>query len=81
MEFREIFIEAMDSVRENRVRTLLMILGLVIGIGSVITVVGVGEGAKIVISDLLSDFGSTSLIIMPDWGSWVLRMLFHRARS
>ncbi|MCG8454136.1 MAG: ABC transporter permease [Spirochaetales bacterium] len=68
MEFREIFREAADSIQENRTRTFLLILGLVIGIGSVITVVGVGDGAKVVISDILKGYGANSLVIMPNWG-------------
>jgi len=68
MKFRELLYESIDSIRENRVRTLLMVMGLIIGVGSVITVVSIGKGAETVIEDLLSGFGPNSLIIFPNYG-------------
>jgi putative ABC transport system permease protein len=59
--------EAVLAIRTNRSRTALTILGIVIGVGSVITVVGVGDGAKQVVGDLLGQFGSTSLIVAPNF--------------
>ena len=59
--------EAILAIRTNRSRTALTILGIVIGVGSVITVVGVGEGATRVVGDLLGQFGSTSLIVAPNF--------------
>jgi putative ABC transport system permease protein len=59
--------EAWLAVRTNRSRTALTILGIVIGVGSVISVVGVGDGAKTVVGDLLGQFGSTSLIVAPNF--------------
>jgi putative ABC transport system permease protein len=59
--------EAWLAIRTNRSRTALTILGIVIGVGSVISVVGVGDGAKTVVGDLLGQFGSTSLIVAPNF--------------
>jgi putative ABC transport system permease protein len=59
--------EAWLAIRTNRSRTALTILGIVIGVGSVISVVGVGDGAKRVVGDLLGQFGSTSLIVAPNF--------------
>jgi putative ABC transport system permease protein len=59
--------EAWLAIRTNRSRTVLTMLGIVIGVGSVIAVVGVGDGAKQVVGDLLGQFGSTSLIIYPNF--------------
>jgi putative ABC transport system permease protein len=61
--------EAWLAIRTNRSRTALTILGIVIGVGSVITVVGVGDGAKQVVGDLLGQFGSTSLIVAPNFSA------------
>jgi putative ABC transport system permease protein len=58
--------EAWLAIRTNRSRTVLTMLGIVIGVGSVIAVVGVGDGAKQVVGDLLGQFGSTSLIVYPN---------------
>jgi len=59
--------EAWLAIRTNRSRTALTVLGIVIGVGSVISVVGVGDGAKKVVGDLLGRFGSTSLIVAPNF--------------
>jgi putative ABC transport system permease protein len=66
MRFFSVVEEAWLAIRTNRSRTALTILGIVIGVGSVISVVGVGDGAKQVVGDLLGQFGSTSLIVMPN---------------
>ena len=58
--------EAWLAVRTNRSRTVLTILGIVIGVGAVISVVGIGDGAKQVVGDLLGQYGSTSLIVFPN---------------
>jgi putative ABC transport system permease protein len=67
MRFISVVEEALLAIRTNRSRTALTILGIVIGVGSVISVVGVGDGAKTVVGDLLGQFGSTSLIVMPNF--------------
>ena len=53
MRLLSLFEEAWLAIRTNRSRTALTILGIVIGVGSVISVVGVGDGAKQVVGDLL----------------------------
>ena len=67
MRFVPLNEEAYLAIRTNRSRTALTILGIVIGVGSVISVVGVGDGAKTVVGDLLGQFGSTSLIVAPNF--------------
>ena len=66
MRFGALFREAIDAVSTNRSRTALTLLGIIIGVGSVITVVGVGSGAEAVIGELLGSFGSSSLIVFPN---------------
>jgi len=67
MRLPALLAEAWLAIRTNRSRTILTLLGIVIGVGSVITVVGAGNGAKRVVRDLLGQFGSTSLIVMPNF--------------
>jgi len=67
MRLMSLFEEAWLAIRTNRSRTALTILGIVIGVGSVISVVGIGDGAKRVVGDLLGQFGSTSLIVTPNF--------------
>ncbi len=66
MRIASLLEEAWLAIRTNRSRTALTMLGIVIGVGSVIAVVGVGDGAKKVVGDLLGQFGSTSLIVYPN---------------
>ncbi len=67
MRVASLFEEAWLAIRANRSRAALTILGIVIGVGSVIAVVGIGDGAKHVVGDLLGRFGSTSLLIYPNF--------------
>ena len=66
MKILDLLREALASIARNKSRTALTLLGIIIGVGSVVTVVGVGDGAKRVIGELLGSFGSTSLIVMPN---------------
>ena len=51
----------------NRFRTVLALMGITIGVGSVIAIVGLGDGAKVVVRDAISSFGAGSLMVMPNW--------------
>ena len=59
--------EAAAAVATNRFRTVLAVLGITIGVGSVIAIVGLGDGAKVVVRDAISSFGAGSLMVMPNW--------------
>ena len=48
---------ALNTLRANRLRSLLTMLGIVIGNASVITLVGVGRGAQNLAEDQLSNLG------------------------
>lgn len=68
--FAEAFKMAIISMVSHRMRTLLTMLGIVIGITSVVSVVALGKGAtQKVISDI-SSMGTNIITIMPgkDWG-------------
>ncbi|MFW5728218.1 MAG: ABC transporter permease [Spirochaetota bacterium] len=66
MKALDLLREALGAIARNKSRTALTLLGIVIGVGSVVTVVGVGDGAKRVIGDLLGSFGSRSIIVLPN---------------
>ena len=59
--------EAAAAVATNRFRAVLAVLGITIGVGSVIAIVGLGDGAKVVVRDAISSFGAGSLMVMPNW--------------
>lgn len=46
MNIMESFISAIQSVRANKMRSFLTMLGIIIGISSVITIVSIGQGGK-----------------------------------
>jgi putative ABC transport system permease protein len=53
------------AIRAHRLRSLLTMLGIVIGISSVILTVGLGQGAQKQVADQIDSLGSNLLIISP----------------
>jgi putative ABC transport system permease protein len=56
---------ALRTLRANRLRSLLTMLGIVIGNASVITLVGVGQGAQKLAEGQLSNLGANVLFVVP----------------
>jgi putative ABC transport system permease protein len=56
---------ALATLRSNRLRSLLTMVGIVIGNASVITLVGVGRGAQGLAEDQLSNLGANVLFVVP----------------
>ncbi|MEO1003901.1 MAG: ABC transporter permease [Cyanobacteria bacterium J06638_7] len=56
---------ALSTLRANRMRSLLTMLGIVIGNASVITLVGVGRGAQNLAEGQLSNLGANVLFVVP----------------
>ena len=65
MKIRDIANETYSSLSANKVRSGLTMLGIVIGIASVIAMVSIGNGAKESISSSIEGLGSNLLTIMP----------------
>jgi putative ABC transport system permease protein len=65
MLFTETLRVALDALRANKLRSLLTMLGIVIGIGSVITMVALGNGAQLAIQERIARLGTTVLQINP----------------
>lgn len=61
----EAFKSAVRSLHSNLFRTALTLLGIVIGVASVITMLAIGEGAKKDIVDRISSMGSNLLLVRP----------------
>lgn len=66
MSFIENFKIALDSIRSNKLRSLLTMLGIIIGISSVITIVSLGQGGQNTITGEFEKIGSTSVSIRVD---------------
>jgi macrolide transport system ATP-binding/permease protein len=60
---REAAKTAVRALRANFFRTVLTLLGIVIGVGSVIVMLAVGNGAKQVVLDRISAMGTNLLIV------------------
>jgi putative ABC transport system permease protein len=56
---------ALREIRRNVLRSFLTILGIVIGVGAVITMVTIGGGATLQIGQQIASMGSNMLIISP----------------
>ena len=65
MLFTDLLKETVASLTANKVRSSLTILGIVIGIGSVIGMISVGRGAQQDIENNFQAFGSNLLMVMP----------------
>lgn len=56
---------AIKSLKTNVFRTILTLLGVVIGVASVITMLAIGDGAKKDVVDRISSMGTNMLMIFP----------------
>ena len=63
MNFWQAFIEALQSISSNKLRSGLTILGIVIGVAAVIAMLAVGEGAQSSITSSISGIGSNLLFV------------------
>ncbi len=57
---------AFEALGRNRMRTILSILGIVIGIASVVAMLSIGEGSKNSIREQITDMGTNMITIMPN---------------
>src|ERR1700712_676100 len=56
---------AWRSIIKNKMRTLLTMLGIVIGVGAVIVMVAIGNGAQGQIKAQIGSLGTNLIIVMP----------------
>ncbi len=56
---------ALGALRANKLRSLLTMLGIVIGVSAVIAVVALGRGAQKAVNDRISALGTTLLTVNP----------------
>ena len=61
----EILKTALRSLMSNRTRSLLTMLGIIIGVGAVITMVSIGNGAAQQVEGFVAGFGANLIIVMP----------------
>ena len=71
MDIEELFKLAIDALKSNVARTLLTMLGVIIGIASVIAIISLGQGSTQSVVDQVNSFGVNVLTVSP---GKVLRM-------
>lgn len=65
MKIRDLLEETYSAVTVNKVRSGLTVLGIVIGISSVIAMVSIGQGAKGSIESSIQSIGSNLIMVTP----------------
>lgn len=65
MRLLNLFKIAFKAIVLNKTRTLLTMLGIIIGVASVITMLAIGEGSKESIRETISSMGSNMITIRP----------------
>src|ERR1700704_243015 len=65
MSFLMIFRIAFKALGRNKLRTALTMLGMIIGVGAVITMVALGSGAQATIEDSVKSTGTNMITISP----------------
>ncbi|MES2524134.1 MAG: ABC transporter permease [Gemmatimonadota bacterium] len=65
MLYAEVIRVALGALRANKLRSLLTMLGIVIGVGAVIAMDGIGRGAQSAIKARITSLGTTLLTVNP----------------
>src|ERR1700733_1084559 len=60
------FKAGLDSLHGSKWRNFWTMLGIIIGVASVITVVGIGEGIKQQIGNEIHQFGKDLIVVQPE---------------
>jgi putative ABC transport system permease protein len=68
MKLGRLVSHAMRSIVRNRIRSLLTSLGIIIGVASVIVMVGVGQGSQAQVAKQISSMGTNLLMVLPPRG-------------
>jgi len=65
MKFLTILISAFRALRRNKMRSFLTMLGIIIGVGAVIAMLAIGQGAEYSVKDQIASLGTNVLIVFP----------------
>src|SRR6516165_1684993 len=63
MQFSDAFLLAVRALARNKMRSTLTMLGMIIGVGAVIAVIGIGQGASAKAQQQLAAMGSNMLFV------------------
>jgi len=65
MNLSNLFRIAWRALNKNKMRAFLTMLGIIIGVASVIAMLAIGEGSKRSIEKQISEMGANMIMIMP----------------
>jgi putative ABC transport system permease protein len=65
MSIKNLFKIALNALLRNKLRAFLTMLGIIIGVASVIAMLGIGEGSKISIQQQISSMGLNLVAVVP----------------
>jgi len=65
MKMFNIVLSAFRALRRNKMRSFLTMLGIIIGVGAVIAMLAIGQGAEYSVKQQISSLGTNVLIVFP----------------
>jgi putative ABC transport system permease protein len=65
MKWKKLFRAAFNSLLKNRMRSILTMLGVIIGVGAVAILVSLGQSAQAIIEEQITALGSNLIIVTP----------------
>lgn len=65
MKLYRLFIEALESLNANKMRSILTVLGIVIGVAAVIAMLSIGRGAQASITSRIESIGTNLIYVSP----------------
>ncbi|HZZ98816.1 MAG TPA: ABC transporter permease [Candidatus Saccharimonadia bacterium] len=65
MDFFSLVLEAINTLSLNKLRTGLAVLGIIIGIGSVIALISLGQGSQLAVQNQIQSLGANLITVIP----------------
>ncbi len=65
MKIRNVLLSALRALQRNKMRSFLTMLGIIIGVGAVIAMLAIGQGAKYSVEQQINALGTNVLIVLP----------------
>ena len=63
MNFKNSIISALKSLGKNKMRTALTSIGVIIGVSSVIIMIGIGSSAQVAVKDKIMNYGANAIAL------------------
>src|SRR5690242_5051582 len=60
-----LLVSSVRTLKRNKMRSFLTALGIIIGVGAVVAMIAIGQGARRQIKDQIASMGSNMIMVMP----------------